>query len=166
MKLNSYAHELLAKPLDAFVTTINPDGSAQTSAVWVSAVGDDVVFGSGMARQKMYNLKRDPRAVLAIDAREKNHVGLGMYMLIHGTATIHPGESPDLMDANAQLYLGRDAFFVDLRQPDAPAHALVRVKVDRVEGVGPWVESERDDLGLPMATPWQKALADTAKQED
>ena len=164
MKLNSHAHALLAKPLDAFVTTINPDGSPQTSVVWVSSDGDDVVFGSGMARQKMYNIKRDPRVLLAIDAREANHVGLGMYMLIHGTATIHPGESADLMDQNARLYLGRDSFFVDLRQPGAPAHALVRVKVDRVEGVGPWVESERDELGLPVATPWQKALAESAQE--
>lgn len=101
MKLNSHAHALLSNPLGALATTINPDGSHQTSVVWVSSEGGDAVFGSGTARQKMYNLKRDPRVLLAIDAREANHVVLVMYMLIHGTATIHPGESADLMDQKA-----------------------------------------------------------------
>ena len=165
MKLNEHARALLAEPLDAFVVTVNPDGSPQTSVVWVSADGDDVVFGSGMARKKMPNLQRDPRILIAIDARRKNHVGLGEHMLVHGTATIHPGESADLMDANAQLYLGRDSFFVDLRQPDAPAHALVRVAVDRVEGVGPWVQSERDGLGLPIAKQWASRIEDATRPE-
>ncbi len=165
MKLNQHALDLLAEPLDAFVTTINPDGSPQTSVVWVSADGDDVVFGSGTARQKMRNVERDPRVLIAIDARRRNDAGLGEYMLIHGTATIHPGESADLMDENARLYLGRDSFFIDLRLPDAPGHALVRVAVDRVEGVGPWAEGSRDELGLPVAKQWKETISQAAEAE-
>jgi PPOX class probable F420-dependent enzyme len=43
------------------VTTINPDGSPQSTVVWVKRDGDDILFSTIRGRRKTRNMERDPR---------------------------------------------------------------------------------------------------------
>jgi PPOX class probable F420-dependent enzyme len=50
----------------ATVATINADGSPQTSPVWITRDGDDLLFSTVVGRLKERNLRRDPRASVTI----------------------------------------------------------------------------------------------------
>ncbi|MYV89347.1 TIGR03618 family F420-dependent PPOX class oxidoreductase [Streptomyces sp. SID1034] len=53
-------------PNFAALTTLMRDGTPQTQIVWVSTVGDHLALNSEVARQKVRNLRRDPRATVTI----------------------------------------------------------------------------------------------------
>ena len=62
---------LLQGPNFATVATLNPDGSAQLSIVWIDWDGERVLFNTAAGRAKPRNLERDPRvSVLVIDRED------------------------------------------------------------------------------------------------
>ena len=65
--LNAAATELLESDALAHLVTINEDGSAQVSCVWVGLDGGDIVVGHQARRLKVRNVERDPRVVLSIE---------------------------------------------------------------------------------------------------
>ena len=62
----------------AVLATVNPDGSPQTSVMWVGRDGNDVLFSTVEGRIKHRNMRRDPRvSVTVIDsANPENYVEL------------------------------------------------------------------------------------------
>ena len=62
----------------AVLATVNPDGSPQTSVMWVGRDGNDVLFSTVEGRMKHRNMRRDPRvSVTVIDsANPENYVEL------------------------------------------------------------------------------------------
>ena len=58
--------EFLREPRDAFVTTINKDGSPHMTVVWYDMRGDDVLLNTTDDRVKYRNLERDPRVSIVI----------------------------------------------------------------------------------------------------
>jgi len=62
----------------AVLATVNPDGSPQTSVMWVGRDGNDVLFSPVEGRMKHRNMRRDPRvSVTVIDsANPENYVEL------------------------------------------------------------------------------------------
>ena len=62
----------------AVLATVNPDGSPQTSVVWVGRDGDDLLFSTVEGRVKHGNMLRDPRvSVTVIDSSDpENYVEL------------------------------------------------------------------------------------------
>ena len=62
----------------AVLATVNPDGSPQTSVVWVGRNGDDLLFSTVQGRVKHRNMLRDPRvSVTVIDSSDpENYVEL------------------------------------------------------------------------------------------
>lgn len=52
------ARRLLAEPNPAALATVNPDGSPQTSVVWVGLDGDDLLISTAEGRLK--EKKRPP----------------------------------------------------------------------------------------------------------
>jgi PPOX class probable F420-dependent enzyme len=132
------ADALLGTDAVAHVWTTNPDGSPQVSVVWVIAQGDDIVFGTDTSSQKAKNLRRDNRIVLSIEDTERNARGFQRHLVARGRARISPGPDPQLMDRLAQKYLGLDRHPLALR--DSPTSVVVRARIDRISGIGPWVE--------------------------
>jgi PPOX class probable F420-dependent enzyme len=124
----------------AHLATTNPDGSPHVTCIWVRAQDGEVVFTT-MTRQKRYvrNLERDPRLAISIHTDHFNEHGLQEYLVVHGTATIVDGGGADLLTELATLYLGPDNSFS--LGPNPPAGHVVRVALDRLGGVGPWMES-------------------------
>lgn len=138
-ELIAQADALLGSDAVAHVWTTNPDGTPQVSVVWVILQGDDIVFGTDTASQKAKNLRRDNRIVLSIEDTERNERGFQRHLVARGRARIHPGPDPELMDRLARKYLGLGRHPLALR--DSPTTVVVRVKIDRISGVGPWVET-------------------------
>ena len=62
----------------AVLATINPDGSPQTSVMWIGRDGDDPLFSTVEGRVKHRNMQRDPRvSVTVIDSADpENYVEL------------------------------------------------------------------------------------------
>jgi PPOX class probable F420-dependent enzyme len=53
----------------AVLATINPDGSPQTSVMWIGRDGSDLLFSTVEGRVKHRNMRRDPRvSVTVIDS--------------------------------------------------------------------------------------------------
>jgi PPOX class probable F420-dependent enzyme len=134
---------LLGSDAVAHVWTTNPDGSPQVSVVWVIAQDDEILFGTDAASQKAKNLARDDRIVLSIEDEERNERGYQRHLVIRGRARIEPGPNPALMDRLATKYTGLKRHPLALR--DSPTSVVVRVEVDRLSGVGPWI----DDAAAP-----------------
>lgn len=131
------AQALLGSDAVAHVWTCNPDGTPQVSVVWVIVQGDEILFGTDAASRKARNLAVNPTIILSIEDDERNGRGFQRHLVIRGRATI---EGPDgaLMDRLARKYRGLDRHPLALR--DSPSCVVVRVAIDRISGVGPWVE--------------------------
>ena len=132
------AQTVLGSDAVAHVWTTNPDGSPQVSVVWVIAQDDEILFGTDAASQKAKNLARDDRIVLSIEDEERNERGYQRHLVIRGRARIEPGPDPALMDRLAAKYTGLRRHPLALR--DSPTSVVVRVQIERLSGVGPWID--------------------------
>lgn len=120
----------------AHLTTLNTDGSAQVTVVWIGVEGDDIVCGHLGEHRKVRNMRRDPRVVVSLVTGGRNPIGLDEYLVVHGRARITDGGAPELLQRLAAVYLGPDVTFPPMNNP--PAGVVTRIAVDRVGGVGPW----------------------------
>lgn len=120
----------------AHVVTLNPDGSAHVSLAWIGLEEDEVVFGTIPDQRKLRNLRRDPRIVISVEGTRTNEWGLREYLVLTGTAKVSEGGAAELLQRLAYTYLGPGVTFPGM--PNPPPGYVVRVRVDRVSGVGPW----------------------------
>lgn len=132
------AQALLGSDAVAHVWTQNADGTPQVSVVWVIAQGDEILFGTDARSQKAKNLARDDRIILSIEDVERNERGYQRHLVIRGRARVEPGPDPELMDRIALVYTGLRHHPLALR--DSDSSVVVRVEVERVSGVGPWID--------------------------
>lgn len=110
----------------AVLATINPDGSPQSSVIWVGRDGDDLVFSTVEGRVKHRNMVRDPRvSVSVIDSADPEN-----YVELRGTASIRPDVGRQLDTRLSRQYDGRDP------EPDRPGavRVVVRVSVEKATG--------------------------------
>jgi PPOX class probable F420-dependent enzyme len=134
--LTPEVREIITSGRLAHVATINPDGSPQTSIVWVGLDGDDIVSGHLGMRQKLRNVQRDPRVVLSVETGNRNAMGLDEYVVVRGTARVTEGGAPELLQRLADVYLGPGTKFPPVDSP--PPGYVLRISPERVGGVGPW----------------------------
>jgi PPOX class probable F420-dependent enzyme len=64
--LDSDVRALAEGPNFAALTTLMPDGTPQTQVVWVDTDGDLLTVNSEVHRQKVRNVRRDPRVTLMV----------------------------------------------------------------------------------------------------
>ncbi|MCI3277277.1 PPOX class F420-dependent oxidoreductase [Streptomyces cylindrosporus] len=88
----------------AGVATLGPDGAPQNSVVWIKREGDTVLFSSTDGRQKVRNLRRDPRISLTVFDLTNPYTSVE----IRGTAEILPDEEKRLPHELSHKYLGID----------------------------------------------------------
>lgn len=136
--LSAPAETLLGSDAVAHVWTENHDGSPQVSVVWVIVQDDEIVFGCDRASQKAINLRRSPSVVLSIEDEVRNAQGFQRHLVIRGRAVIEDHPDPALMDRLARKYAGLDRHPLAMR--DSPSSVVVRVSIERISGVGPWVD--------------------------
>ena len=141
-QLSPSAADLLASDAVATVATLNPDGSPHLSLAWVGIEDGEVVFGTLGDQRKLRNLRRDPRIALTLQSERINEWGLREYLVLDGTARVTEGGAPELLQHLARTYLGPDVVFPAM--PNPPAGFVVRIRVDRVGGIGDWKRQELD----------------------
>ena len=138
MNLPDEARELVESSALAHLVTLNPDGSPQVTCIWVGLDGDEIVSGHlNPAQRKLQNVARNPRVALSIEGTELQPPGLMQYLVIHGRARLVDGGAAELLQRLAYVYLGPDVRFPPMDDP--PPGQVMRIAVDRVGGVGPWI---------------------------
>jgi PPOX class probable F420-dependent enzyme len=138
-QLSRRALDLLNSAAVATIVTINEDGSPHLSSAWVGVEDGEIVFGTLPDQRKLRNIRRDPRVALSIPSETVNDWGLQEYLVIEGTARVTEGGGAQLLQRLAHVYLGPDVVFPQM--PDPPPGFVTRVRVERVRGVGPWLNS-------------------------
>jgi PPOX class probable F420-dependent enzyme len=90
----------------AAVTTLLPDGTPQTTPLWVDADDDHLLLNTEVHRQKFKNVSRDPRVTVMIWNAEDPYE----YRELRGrvTETVRGPEARAHIDHLSQKYDGRD----------------------------------------------------------
>ncbi|WP_344585451.1 TIGR03618 family F420-dependent PPOX class oxidoreductase [Nonomuraea roseoviolacea] len=128
--LSDSARGILDGPNIGILATLNPDGSPQTSVVWVGTDGDDVVISSEAGRRKVLNLERDPRASLSVfDLSDPDR-----YVEVRGLATVTEDEGRRLAATLAEKYEGAGGGEEYLRLPPERVRVVIRITPQRVLG--------------------------------
>ena len=77
--------------------------------------------------------------MLSIEDDVRTDQGFQRHLVIRGTAELDEGPDPSLMDQLAAKYTGLERHPLALR--DSPSSLVVRVSIDRISGIGPWVDT-------------------------
>ncbi|MFF7205152.1 PPOX class F420-dependent oxidoreductase [Streptomyces sp. NPDC008141] len=128
--LSASAHAILDAPNPAVLATVQPDGSPQTSVVWVARDGDDLVISSQAGRVKDRNIAADPRVSLTVYDREDPL----RYLEVRGTATITEDTERRLAARLAEEYEGKGAGEEYLELPPEVVRIVIRITPRRVVG--------------------------------
>ena len=136
MKIPQEIRKLIESGTPAHLVTLNRDGSPQLTLVWIGLDGDDIVAGHLPENRKVKNVRRDPRVAISLQANTKSSMGLTEYAVLYGEAQIEEGGAPELLQRLAEVYIGVGVKFPPMDNP--PRGYITRVRVKRIEGVGPW----------------------------
>jgi PPOX class probable F420-dependent enzyme len=136
--LNAAARAAIEAGHPAHLATINKDGSAQVSLIWVGLDGDEIVSGHLDDRLKLRNVRRDPRVVLSLETGVVNQYGLAEYVVVRGRGRVTEGGAAELLQRLAHVYLGPDVVFPP--PGDHPPGYILRITPEKVSGIGPWTD--------------------------
>jgi PPOX class probable F420-dependent enzyme len=99
--------ELAKKLLDdanfVVVATSNTDGSPQTSVLWATYEGDELLLSTIQGRKKETNWLKDPRVSVLILDREDPY----RYVEVRGTVSMTTEGGPELIERLSQTYTGQ-----------------------------------------------------------
>src|SRR5438132_10136622 len=100
--------ELLATGPLGHVVSIDGDGTAHVTLAWAGFDGEELGMATffNPGQKKLRNLRRDPRVVVSLHAKEHTGKGLHPYVVIQGRGRITDGGALDVMDRLAESYLG------------------------------------------------------------
>lgn len=90
----------------AAVTTLMPDGTPQTTPVWVDADEEHILLNTEVHRQKFKNVSRDPRVTVTVWDVEEPFI----YGEVRGelVGTVTGPEARSHIDQLSQKYVGHD----------------------------------------------------------
>jgi len=122
--------DLFNKRAFAALTTLMPDGSPQTTPVWVDTDGEYVIFNSAKGRQKDRNVRRDPRVALAIVDPDNPY----RYLEVRGKVAEISEQGADAhIDKMAKKYLGQDKY--PYRQP-SEVRVIYKIRPEHTTTMG------------------------------
>lgn len=100
--LPDYAKNLLDAPSHVTVATVMPDGSPQTTVLWATYDGNDLLLSTIVGRAKERNWRRDPRAsVLIHDESNPDR-----FVEVRGTVSMTTDGGPELINRLSLNYYG------------------------------------------------------------
>ncbi|AGZ46507.1 PPOX class F420-dependent oxidoreductase [Actinoplanes friuliensis] len=99
--------KLLDGPTFVVVTTVNADGSPQSTVVWVKRDGDDILFSTVRGRKKTRNMERDPRiSICAYDPEQPYS-----YFTVDGSVALVEEGGKELINELSLKYDGQPYTF-------------------------------------------------------
>ncbi|HEX6843950.1 MAG TPA: PPOX class F420-dependent oxidoreductase [Actinomycetota bacterium] len=110
----------------AHFVTLNPDGSAHASPIWIDAEDDGTILvNTAVGRRKDRNVRRDPRVVVSLHAQDDPY----RWLSVNGTVTdmIEGAEGLAHIDALAHRYDDRSWTPVE-----GQLRVIYRISPDRV----------------------------------
>jgi PPOX class probable F420-dependent enzyme len=108
------------------LATVNPDGSPQTSVMWVGRDGADLLFSTVEGRVKHRNMVRDPRvSVTVIDSADPEN-----YVELRGRVSMTPDTGRRVDTALSWKYDGKDP------GEDRPGAVRVVVRMEVLKASG------------------------------
>lgn len=128
--LSARTREVIDGVNPAVLGTVNPDGSPQTSVVWVGRDGDDLLISTEAGRRKVLNLERDPRASLIV--YDKNDPEL--YVEVRGATTITEDQGRALAVELAERFEGPGTGQEYLDLPPEITRVVIRLTPHKVVG--------------------------------
>ncbi|MDQ1721198.1 MAG: hypothetical protein QOI26_932 [Pseudonocardiales bacterium] len=121
------AKKLLDDANFVVVATSNTDGSPQTSVLWATYEGDQLLLSTIQGRKKETNWLKDPRtSVLILDRDDMYH-----YVEVRGTVSMTTEGGPELIERLSQAYTG-EAYTGD--EGTDNVRVVVRVRPNHVVG--------------------------------
>jgi PPOX class probable F420-dependent enzyme len=129
-RLNDAVRKLFDDPNPAVLATVNPDGSPQTSVVWVGRDGDELVVSSQAGRRKETNIRRDPRVSISVYDRDDPQ----KYVEVRGVATIAEDIGRELAVRLDEAYEGPGAGDEYLLLPPEVVRVVIRITPLRLTG--------------------------------
>ena len=102
-ELGNDAKALLDDANYVVVATSNTDGSPQTSVLWATYDGEELLLSTIQGRKKETNWLKDPRtSVLILDRDNPYH-----YVEVRGTVSMSTEGGPELIERLSQRYTGQ-----------------------------------------------------------
>jgi len=114
------SHRDLLNAQVAVLGTIGASGRPQLSGVWFLAEGDTVKFSLNTTRQKVKNLRADPKASVLIFDESSPY----RYLELRGDAEVAPDPDYEFADKVGAKYGG-----ANLRERDNPGESRVVVTI-------------------------------------
>jgi PPOX class probable F420-dependent enzyme len=102
--LPEQAKKLLDAANFVVVATSNTDGSPQTSLMWATYEGDELLLSTVQGRKKETNWLKDPRVSVLIMDREDPY----SYVEVRGGVSMSTEGGPELIHRLSQVYTGQD----------------------------------------------------------
>lgn len=127
--LSDAARKIIDAPNPAVLATVNPDGSPQTSVVWVRRDGNDLLISSAAGRRKDKNLARDPRVSMTV----YDQADPLQYVEVRGLASVSEDPGRQLAVSLAEEYEGPGAGQEYLELPPEVIRIVIRITPQRVQ---------------------------------
>lgn len=94
--------ELLDGSAFAHLTTLDPDGAPQASAMWIMRDGERILFNTAEGRRKWRNLQENPRVAVSISDTDEPYVNWSIQGRVIEMRT---SDGIEVIDALARKYL-------------------------------------------------------------
>ena len=123
--------DLLLNPVHGVLTTMMPDGTPQSSIVWVDYDGENVLINTTLERQKGRNMQANPKvAILVIDPKDSSRwieIRGQVREMTEAGAEVHA-------DKLTQRYTSKQYFYRDIYPPEQrEKETRVIVKVEPIK---------------------------------
>lgn len=94
-------------PTFAHLTTLDPDGSPQSTAMWITREGDRIVFNTAQGRRKWRNFNRDPRVAISISSPDEPYQNWSIQGRV---VEMRTSDGVAVIDRLAEKYLGEPKY--------------------------------------------------------
>ena len=94
-------------PTFAHLTTLDPDGSPQSTAMWITREGDQIVFNTAQGRRKWRNLNHDPRVAISISSPDEPYRNWSIQGRV---VEMRTSDGVAVIDRLAEKYLGEPKY--------------------------------------------------------
>ena len=110
MELPENIRKRLEEPNFWHLATVNPDGSPQSTTVWVDMRDGKILINSALGRKKPRNLEREPRVALSWHGTDENGAYRNIQVQGRVVDTVTGDQAEKDIDSLASKYIGQDVY--------------------------------------------------------